>query len=418
MTKVDLSVEFCGVEFKSPFLLSSAEPTLTAAHVQRAAKAGWAGAVIKTVGPSGWPKGIEGYKHPRPSFFITSETRYVDKPSTLFAFQNICNIDYLGKKRWAESEMKAAKKSGIPVIASITGSTPEEWRELAGIMERAGADMIEMNASCPYTITELGMGMEVGQDPEKMREAVKATKKGCSIPVIAKLSPNITPTTLTEVARAAESAGADAISATNTALGVVGINVETGVPIPCLENKQGKPQSVFSGISGPAIKPVALRCVAQIAQAVKIPISGIGGITDWSSAVEFMMVGARTVQVGTAAMVFGHGVIRKLTSGLEQFMTRKGYKSLDDFRGISLQYFGLFDNLKYEQPIRARVDFEKCTSCGKCVASCSGGASNAIAMLQVAGYEQPKAQVDPKVCWGCALCTLVCPVDAISLYKI
>jgi dihydropyrimidine dehydrogenase (NAD+) subunit PreA len=376
---------------------------------KRAAKAGWAGAIIKTIGPSGWPAGFEGYKHPRPSFWITSETRYVERPSTLFAFQNICNIDMLGKTRWIKSEMQAAKESGIPIIASITAAQPEEWTRLARMMEEAGADMVEMNVSCPYTVTETGMGMEVGQDPLKLREAVKATKEGCSLPVMVKLSPNITPVVLTEIAKTAEAAGADAISATNTLLGIIGINIETGIPISSLENKEGRLQSVFSGISGPAIKPVSLRCVAQIAQSVKIPISGIGGITDWKSAVEFIMVGAKTVQLATAPMVFGYGIIKKLVIGLQEFMEKKGYKSLDDFCGVSLRYFGPFDNLKYEQPIKAVVNEEKCTGCSRCVASCDAGGNNAIRM------EEGVAKVDPQVCWGCNLCTLVCPEGAIFL---
>ena len=313
MAPVDLSVDFCGIRFKNPFLLSSAEPTMTASQIQRAAKAGWAGAVVKTIGPSGWPGGFEGYKHPRPSFFVTSETSCIEKNS-IFAFQNVCNIDMLGKTKWVKSELKAAKESNIPIIVSITAAEPDEWSEMARIMEEAGADMIEMNVSCPYTITELGMGMEVGQDPKRLREAIRAVKDGCSLPVMVKLSPNVTPSILTELAKTAEVSGADAISATNTVLGIVGVDIETGIPIPSVEDKGGRLQGIFSGISGPAIKPISLRCVAQIAQAVKIPISGIGGISDWRSAVEFIMVGAKTVQLATAVMVFGYGIIRELIS--------------------------------------------------------------------------------------------------------
>lgn len=383
---------------------------MSAERIKKAARLGWGGAVIKTVGPSGSVPGSEGYRHPRPSFWINPEIPYIQKPSTLFSFQNICHLDMLGKTKWIENEMREARESGIPIISSITASDPEDWSELAGSMEQAGAQMIEMNVACPYGSTgELGMGLEVGQNSRRLREAIKATKTGSSLPVMVKLSANLTPTKLAEIAKTSENAGADAISATNTLLGIVGINIETGFPIACVESKEGTMQSTLSGISGSAIKPFGLRCVAQIAKTVKLPISGVGGITEWKNAVEYIMVGAKITQLATAPMVFGYAMITDLIKGLKEFMKRKGYENVDTFCGLSLEHLGRFSDLRYEQPITATIDERRCKGCGRCVVSCEAGGNDAI------NIKEKVAKVDPELCWGCNLCTLVCPLGAISL---
>lgn len=406
---IDLNVEFCGITFRNPFILASAPPTLDAKRIHKAAKAGWAGAVTKSV----WPERVMADKMPRPNYFIANETPFVRRPPTMFAFQNIEHI--LGE-RWITREMRAAKRTGIPIIGSISGFEPDDWGRLAQMMEEAGADMLELNISCPYIgpkRSQYGLGVEIliGEDPQATAEVVRIVKEACSVPVMAKLPSSVTPSVFTDVAMAAVKAGADALSATNTVLGIIGIDVETGIPLAAVENKQGNPQSILGGISGPALRPIALRCVAQLATSVKVPISGVGGIVDWKSAVEFVMLGAKTVQCGTGPMVYGYGIIKKMIKGLQDFMERRGYKAIEDFRGKSLRFFGPFDNLKLEQPVKAVIDEGKCINCGFCAVACNAGGAGAIKI-------EGAITIDKKLCKGCGLCATVCPTAAIRLTKL
>jgi len=408
LSKVDLSVEFCGIKFKNPFILGSGPTTGDAERLKKAAKMGWAGAVTKTIGPWGWPEDREGYRHPRPNYWLWRFTPYIEKTSP-FAFENITGIDKLGKTRWLKKEVKAAKEANIPLIVSVTAPTPEGYAELARSVEEAGADMVEMNISGPFAITEMGMGDLAGKEIRMASESVKAVKKACSVPIMPKLTANVTPTTLVEIAKAIEQAGADAIASINTVLGVMGIDIETGIPITACVNTEEKLGTIYGGLSGPVIKPIGLRVLAQIASNVKIPASSGGGIFDWTDSVEYLMMGATLLPLVTGPMVFGYGMIRGLMKGLEEFMERKGYNGIGDFRGISLKYLGKYKNLKTEPPVKAAVDAVACTGCGKCVDACEAGGGNAMKMVERV------AKVDESTCGGCNLCILVCPEKAVSL---
>jgi dihydropyrimidine dehydrogenase (NAD+) subunit PreA len=405
----DISETLCGVKFKNPFLLASGHPADNAIKVKKAAASGWGGVVLKTIGPAGWPDpSKEGYKHPRPNFWITRQSKYIKKGS-VFAFENITGIDKLGKTRWFEREIGDAKDSGIPVIASIAAATIKDWVDLACAVEKSGVDMVELNTSGPYAITEMGMGDLTGKDPSTMAEVVKALKKACSIPVIPKLSPNLTPTVLVDIAKAAANAGADALAGINTVLGVNGIDIETGLPLCTCVGLDGKPKSIFAGISGSAIKPIGLRIVLQVCKSVSIPYSAAGGLTDWQDCVEFIMGGATTLQLCTGPMVFGYDMVKSLAEGLEKFMDRKSYKSISDFKGMSLKYFGKYGDLKVEPAVLATIDEELCSGCGLCVKACEAGGGTAITI------RDGIAKVDKKLCVGCNLCNLVCPEGAAKL---
>jgi dihydropyrimidine dehydrogenase (NAD+) subunit PreA len=252
--------------------------------------------------------------------------------------------------------------------------------------------MVEVNVSCP--MPKEGVGMHIGRDPQLTAEQTRAVKEAIDLPVSVKLSPNFA--YLDEIARAAEQAGADAISATNSVQALYGIDIESGKPwLPA-----------FGGYSGPAIKPITLRCVAKIARAVTIPISGIGGISSWRDVVEYIMVGATTVQTCTAVMWNGLTIFNEWIEGLKSFMDRKGYDSIEDFRGIALPYLTSVEELATHAPATAAVDGDLCTGCKMCIQVCQ---YDAITL------STDKVRVDDAKCDGCGLCIAWCPVSAITL---
>ncbi|KPV64442.1 MAG: Heterodisulfide reductase subunit A-like protein [Candidatus Bathyarchaeota archaeon BA1] len=395
---VELAVEFCEMSFKNPFLLSSAPPTMDADHIIRAAKIGWAGAVTKTVATF-------GVKHPRPRLgrMVTALNGEVN-----IGMGNIELISDMDAKQWCEQEIPSIKRN-VPkdfklILSIMAGPSPDEWAELAHMVEAAGADMIEMNVSCPHGMPERRMGALIGQDAELTAEVIRGCRRGTTLPVMVKLTPNVTD--VVSIAEAAVKAGVDAISGINTVLGLVGIDVETRKPLPTTKPNH---YSSFGGYSGPAIRPIGLRVITQIAKAFpRVPLSAIGGIEDWRSAVEYLMVGARTVQVCTAVMWHGFGIIKDMIRGLTDFMRRKGYKSIEDFIGCALPYIVPFEKLTLEPPHKAEVDPATCTGCAKCVTACRDGGYMAISMVEGV------AVISKTKCDGCGLCAVLCPVSAIK----
>ncbi len=251
-------------------------------------------------------KGREGYRNPS---FIEVQS----------GFLNALGIPNPGMEEMRE-EVEVASKQGVQVIASVFGFDAEEFAEAAVMGERGGAIAVELNVSCPH-VKELGV--EIGQRPKVVAEVTQAVKNRVNIPVFVKLSPNVTD--ITEVARAAESAGADAVTAINTVLGTA-VDVDSGLPIL---------GGVLGGLSGPAIHPVALRAVYQIRQAVRIPVIGVGGIEDWKGAVQMMMAGASAVQIGSAITIKGLDVFQEVTTGIGKFLERKGYSSVREILSMA-----------------------------------------------------------------------------------
>jgi len=293
----DLSVEFAGIKLPNPTILASGILGVSGEMMIRVSRAG-AGAVVSK---SFNRKGREGYRNPS---FIEVQG----------GFLNALGIPNPGMEEMRE-EVETASRQRVPVIASVFGFDAEEFAESAMMGERGGAIAVELNVSCPH-VKEVGV--EIGQRPNVVAEVTQTVKSRVHVPVFVKLSPNVTD--ITEVARAAEGAGADAITAINTVLGTA-VDVDSGFPIL---------GGVLGGLSGPAIHPIALRAVYQIRQAVRIPIIGVGGIEDWKGAVQMMMAGASAVQIGSAVTSKGLEVFREVTTGIGKFLEKKGYRSIQE----------------------------------------------------------------------------------------
>jgi dihydropyrimidine dehydrogenase (NAD+) subunit PreA len=385
-----LNIEFAGIEFENPFLLSSAPPSKDGTQIKRAIELGWGGAVTKSLL-------LVPDKNTRPRL------GFLKLGKRMIGMSNIEMATELSLERW-KKEIAIAKKPGAPIIGSImTDSDPENWVKLTRIVEGTRVDMLELNVSCPHMSPEKHMGALIGQDSELTTLITKNVKENCSIPVMVKLTPNVT--SIPEMADAATKGGADALSGINTVLSLIGVDIETGIPNP---SSQGK--STFGGYSGPGVRPIALRVVAEMAQTVNIPISGMGGVDSWKSAVEFMMVGATTVQVCTAIMWRGYKIVENWKKGLQSFMERKGNSSLNEIIGTSLQFLHPFSDFKTEPPIKARVTHaDSCNGCGICVTSCGDGAYNAITL------EDTDVAIDDQICDGCGLCVNVCPQNVMSM---
>jgi len=292
-----LSVEFAGIKLPNPTILASGILGVSGEMLIRVSRAG-AGAVVSK---SFNRKGREGYRNP-------------SVIEVHGGFLNALGIPNPGMEEMRE-EVETASKQRVPVIASVFGFDAEEFAESAMMGERGGAIAVELNVSCPH-VKEVGV--EIGQRPNVVAEVTQTVKSRVHVPVFVKLSPNVTD--ITEVARAAEGAGADAITAINTVLGTA-VDVDSGFPIL---------GGVLGGLSGPAIHPIALRAVYQIRQAVRIPIIGVGGIEDWKGAVQMMMAGASAVQIGSAVTSRGLEVFREVTTGIGKFLEKKGYRSIQE----------------------------------------------------------------------------------------
>lgn len=394
----DLSVDFCGVRFANPFLLSAAPPTDDLEMVRRAFEAGWAGAVLKTT---------------------SVETERVDLVYPMMSAEHyegrrimgLGNIDLISEHHIDVVEKRvAALKREFPdrvVAASIMGSKKEEWQTLVKRLEAAGVDIIECSFSCPQG----SMGEEPGamlaqsiEATERVAGWVKEAARRC--PVVIKITPQVT--NIVKVAEAVKRGGADAICAANTIPSLMGIDVDTLVPYP---NVRGK--STYSGMSGPAIKPLTLRTLAEISKHVKIPITATGGPVNWRDAVEMMLVGATTVQFCTAVMHYGYDIIDDLQDGLAFYLDEKGFDRPADLIGRSLGHIVGHHELPRGKKVVSSVIEERCVKCDLCYIACRDGGHQAI-KLEKSGR---LPETDREKCPGCRLCVTVCPAEAIEMVE-
>jgi len=392
----ELRTSLGGVEFKNPFVLGSAPPTWDADHIIRAAKLGWAGAVHKTIA-------MKEAKDPSPRMYARKFLEDV------FSVQNIELISTYSKEQWAKwnKRIKAETPSDFVLISSLMGvPDPQTWIEPLQLAQESGADMIELNVSCPHGSPEHYMGAFVGQDANLTKTIVQYVKRYAKVPVIVKLTPNVTD--VVPVAKAALEAGADAFTIANTHGPVMsGVDIEGMIPAP---NVRGK--GAFGGMSGPAVKPNTLRLVAEVKTNFRdAHVFGLGGIENWRDAVEFMSLGARGVQVVTGVMIHGYELIDDLVMGTRQFLKEQRYDSVLDIVGKALPNLSSHSDLSFEDWARVWVDPAVCVPCTRCAITCSVVGSGAMTIDPV----QLVAVSDPEDCKGCGLCVTVCPTGAIQL---
>ncbi len=394
---VDFSVlktDICGIELENPFLLSSSVVASSYEKCARAFEAGWAGVCFKTISSLDIHEASPRYSA------IEGDN------GTILGFKN---IEQLSDHSLAEDMAIFRKlKENYPgkfVLASIMGQNEDEWRELALLCEKNGADAVELNFSCPH-MAEGGLGSDIGQVPELVEKFTAAAKSGCSIPVLVKLTPNAA--NMTPAAQAAVRGGADGISAINTIKSITGINLHTYVAEPAVHGL-----SALGGYSGPAVKPIALRFIMELGKLSELEgkhISAMGGIETWRDAAEFILLGAKTVQLTTAVMKYGNWIIEDLKSGLALYMNQKGFRSIKELAGEGLQFvYSSTDVLERDTVIYPRIDKEKCNGCGRCVLSCTDGGHEALTLK-----EDRSVFLNAKECVGCHLCALVCPEKAIK----
>ncbi len=388
--KKDLSINYLGVECENPFFLSSSPVGSNYEMVAKCFETGWGGVFYKTIGifvaDECSPRFDQTNKEGLPWLGFKNMEQISDKPTEL-NFENMRKL----KRDYPDKVM----------VASIMGSTEQEWKDLAKMAEQAEADLIEGNFSCPQ-MTSHAMGSDVGTNPELVKSYCEAVTSVTDIPFIAKMTPNIT--SMEVPAIAAIEGGAASVSAINTVKSITNIDFENMTAMPVVNGK-----SSISGYSGAAVKPIALRFVAQMLQNEKLKdleISGIGGIETWRDCAEFLALGCRNLQVTTAIMQYGYRIVEDMANGLMHFMDERGYDKLEDFIGLALPNVIPAEDLNRDFKILPDFNEDKCIGCGRCYISCYDAAHQAIDWNE----EKRRPELNDN-CVGCHLCLNVCPVQ-------
>ena len=392
---VTLQTTFLGVKLKNPFLLASAPPTRSREMIERAFEAGWGGAIIKTLTQVEEP----ARRNVRPRI------RALREGGRVWGFTNMELASMRSTEEWLAD--LAAIKERYPdrgLGASLLyGGRPDErqWRAVARSCEDAGVDWLELNLSCPHGGAEEGGEFSIGSRPEAIREVVGWVREATSLPLIVKLPAF---SDIQAGTKASMVAGADAVALINTLNALSGIDLDSWRPLPSVAG-----QSAFCGLSGRAVKPVALRCVA-LAASMDVPVSGMGGICDWRDAAEFLLAGASSLQVCSAVMERGYGIVDDLCRGLLAYLREKGCSSPRDLVGRALPHVVPHSSLSRECPATARCHQESCLRCGACFVSCRDAGHQAI---EWGVGEYPV--IDPEKCDGCGLCEGLCPSGSLSM---
>ena len=426
----DLSINMCGIKSPNPFWLASGPPSNCGEQVMRAFEMGWGGAVWKTLG--------------KPIVNVDSRLGAVDYSGTkMMGFNNIELItDRPLDANFKEIYEVKRRYPDRAVVVSLMAESKEEWREIVQRSEDAGADGLELNFGCPHGMCERGMGSSVGQEPVVLEKITSWVMEYAQTPVLVKLTPNVTD--ILDPGVAAVRGGGNGISLINTVKSLIGVDLDTLFIKPTVGA-----ESTSGGYCGPAVKPIALNMVATLARdpRITVPISGIGGISNWQDSVEYFALGATSVQVCTAVMHYGYRIVEDMIDGLNNYLDEMGMKSVNDLIGKAIPGFVEWGELDLNYDIVAKIDASKCIGCGLCYISCLDGAHQCVHTNKGQCYayhgepdhgfnprievsapirHQPKNGdlehvpfIDEKECVGCNLCMLVCPVpDCITMEEI
>jgi dihydropyrimidine dehydrogenase (NAD+) subunit PreA len=382
----NLEVDFAGVTFDNPLVLASATPGWDGVRLREAGEAGFAAVIPKTIGPV-----QEWAAHPRNGRLSLYRVGRARRPVGMV---NIELFTTKSRDEWLSRELAVAREGGAKIFASILAMPdPAETAELARQVDASGlADLFELNVSCPMPAS--GVGMHIGKDPGLTAAQVAAVKGASTLPVSVKLTPNVS--SMVDVALAAVDAGVDAITISNSIRSFAGVDIETGLPY----------LRAYGGYTGPAIRPVIMRHVSEVARVTDVPIAAVGGAGTWQDVVEYIMLGASCVELATSVMWDGLGHIGAMLQGLTDFMDRKGYDDIRAFRGLALEHITTTEELAKEPPQYARVDHDACAICDICRRVCFYGAVSEA---------NDRIAIDREACDGCGLCVEWCPRDALAL---
>ncbi len=400
----DISSNFLGIKSPNPFWLASAPPTDKEVNVVRAFEAGWGGVVWKTLGEDPPVVNVSG---PRYSTLMSQDRRVI----------GLNNIELITDRplRTNLEEIRRVKRAWpdrAMIVSLMVPCNEQSWKAILPMVEDTGADGIELNFGCPHGMSERGMGSAVGQVPEYIQMVTAWCKQYSRLPVIVKLTPNITD--VRQPARAAKAGGADAVSLINTINSIMGVDLDRMVMHPSTDG-----WGSHGGYCGPAVKPIAQNMVAEIArdpQTAGLPISGIGGVTTWRDAAEYIALGCGTVQVCTAAMVYGFKIVQDLCNGLSNYMDEKGYATIDAMRGLAVPTVKNWNQLNLNYVEKALINQDSCIQCGRCHIVCEDTSHQAIFATKDG---QRHFEVNEAECVGCNLCVSICPVpDTITMRRV
>jgi len=399
MNRIDLPVKFCGIDFINPFLLAASPPSDSREMTARSFDAGWAGAVLKTVSPI-------GNKTPLRYPMMSS----LNPGGNMIGLHN---IDLYSDKLYEEWMADIAwLKQRFPdhrILLNIVGDTRDEWTTLVQKAEQAGADLIEAGISCPQGTViegeEKSDGWMVSQDARLTEKVTRWTVESAkSIPILVKITSLVTD--ITSIARAVERGGAQGVCVIDSVEGIVGVDLGNYSPLPSVHGK-----GTHGGFTGRAIKPIALRCVADVASSINIQVSGVGGIYTWQDAVEFFLMGATTLQVCTAIMHKGFGIIDHFLDGVSRYLDSKQISSVSEIIGLGLSNIKSIEDLEIDTSVKSTINKDLCVNCGLCYVACRDGGHMAIDF----DLERNVTIIEQK-CVGCGLCAQVCPVpDCIAI---
>ena len=388
-----LKTSVLGIEFENPFILASAPPTASIESIDKAFEMGWGGAVIKTITPDDMKM-----------FEASPRYETLKFKGKIIGFQNIELLSHESVEYWCNGIRYLKKKHPNKVIiASIMAPVErDEWQNLVRMLNDTPVDAYELNFSCPHGMPERNIGMAIGTSAEISILITSWVKSVANKPVFVKLTPNVTD--ITWIAKAVEKAGCDGFAAINTVQGFMGVNLDTLEPNLCIDG-----YSTYGGCSGEIVKTIGFKCIAQLRQCSNLPILGMGGISNWQDAAQYIALGADIVQVCTEVMLNGFSIINGFKSGLLGYLEQKGMDSISELKNIVIPKITSHEKLNKNHHLYPVIDNEKCGKCGKCVNICSESEYHALTK------NENGIEVNKDLCKGCSLCSHICPQNAIAM---